>query len=64
MLLEGTLMGAALCGMLSVDKRVILLTILIRVGKGNLDILALQMDDRIEAIVGHAIVQQVFESMT
>ncbi len=45
MLLEGALMGAALRGVLAVDKAVILLAILIGVGEGNLYILALDMDD-------------------
>ena len=64
MFLESTLMGATLCGVLSVYERVILLAILVGMGEGNLDIVTLQMDDRIERVVRHTILQQVFESMT
>ena len=35
--LEGTLMGAALRGVLAIDKRVIFLTILLRMGEGDVD---------------------------
>ena len=55
MLLEGTLMGTALGGMLTVDERVILLTILVGMGKGNLDILTLEVDDGIECLISHAV---------
>ena len=51
MLLEGTLVRTALCGMLTIHKRVVLLTILVGMGKGDLDILTLQMDDGVEGIV-------------
>ena len=46
-LLKGTLMSTALSSMLSVDKRIILLTILISMSKGNLYVVTLKMDDRI-----------------
>ena len=63
-LLEGALMGAALNGMLTIDERVILLAILVGMGKGYLDVLALQVDDGIEGIAGHAVLQQVFETVS
>ena len=63
MLLEGTLMGSALCGMLTVYKRVVLLTILVGMREGNLDILTFQMDNRVEGIVGHAVLQQILQTM-
>ena len=64
MLLEGTLVRTALCGMLTIHKRVVLLTILVGMGKGDLDILTLQVDDGIEGIVGHTILQQILQTMT
>ena len=64
MFLESTLVGTALCGMLSVDKRVILFTILVGMGKGNLHVLSFQVDNRIKGIIGHAIAQQVFQSVS
>src|SRR5574344_2080707 len=63
MLLEGTLMSTALGGMLTVDKRVILLAILVGVGEGNLDVLALEVDDRIETVTRHRVVEKIFESV-
>ena len=64
MLLEGTLMRSTLCGVLSVDKRVIFLTILVGMGEGNLDIVTLQMDDGIERIIGHTVLEQILQSVT
>ena len=55
MLLEGTLVCAALCGVLSVDKRVVLLAILVGMGEGYLDVVTLQVDNGIKRIVGHAV---------
>ena len=63
MLLEGTLVGTALCGMLSVDEGVVFLAVLVGMGEGYFDVLALQVDDGIEGIVGHAVAQQVFQTM-
>ena len=63
MLLEGTLMSTALGGMLTVDKRVILLAILVGMGEGNLDVLALEVDDRIETVTRHRVVEKIFESV-
>ena len=57
MLLERALMRTALGGMLTVHERVILLAILIGMGESNLDILAFEMDDGIDALGGHVIVQ-------
>ena len=63
MLLEGALVGTSLCGMLSVDKGVILLAVLVGMGKGYLNIFPFEVDDGIDAIVGHVIVEQVFETV-
>ena len=59
--LEGTLMRAALGCMLSVDERIIFLAVLSRVGKGNFYVFSFQVDDRIEPVVGHIVVQQVYQ---
>ena len=57
MLLKGTLMGTTLCGVLAIDERVIFLAILVGMCKGYLDIVALQMDNRIEGVVRHTVLQ-------
>ena len=57
------LVRAALRGMLPVYKGVILLAVLVGVGKGNLDVLALYVNDGVKAVVGHAVVQQVGQTI-
>ena len=47
MLFESTLVRTSLCGVLSVDKRVIFLTILAGMRKSDLDIFSFQVDDGI-----------------
>ena len=64
MLLEGTLMSTALSGMLTIYERMVFLAILISMGESNLYILAHDMNDRIQAVVGHIVVQQVFKTIT
>ena len=64
MLLEGTLMGTALRGMLAVDEGIVLLAILVGMGEGYLDVVALQMDNGVQGIVRHAVLQQVFQPVT
>ena len=64
MFFEGTLVCTTLYGMLTIDKRIVFLTILVCMGEGNLDILALQVDDRVECIVRHTVFQQVFQSVS
>ena len=59
MLLEGTLMSTSLGGMLTIDKRVILLAILVGMGESYLYVLALDVDDRIERVGGHGVSQEV-----
>ena len=63
-LLEGTLVGTALRGVLAVDERVVLLAILVGMGKGYLNVIALQVDDGVQRIVGHAVLEQVLQTMT
>ena len=63
MLLESTLMGTALCGVLTVDKAVVLLTVLVGMGKGYLDVVTLQMDNGVEGVIGHAVFQQVLQAV-
>ena len=64
MLLESALMGTALCCMLTVDKGVVLLTVLVGVGEGYLYVFALKVNDRIHHFGGHSVVKQVLESVT
>ena len=64
MLLESRLVSTALRGMLTVHKRVILLTILIGMCEGNLYILSLHVDDWVDAIHGHIVIQQVLQTIT
>ena len=61
--LEGALMGTSLCGVLAVDERVVLLAVLAGVGEGNLYVIALEMDDRVEGIGRHAVSKQVGKSV-
>ena len=63
MLLEGTLMRTSLGGVLTVDEGIILLAILVSMGEGNLDVLALHVDDVVETFVGHIIAQQILQTM-
>ena len=63
MLLECALVRAALGGVLTVDERMILLAILVGMGEGYLYVLALHVYDGVDALVGHAVVEQVFQSV-
>ena len=58
-LLEGALVGAALGGVLSVDKRVILLAILVGMCKGYLYVLALDVYDGVKRVGGHGVGKEV-----
>ena len=62
-LLQGRLVRTALGGVLAVDEGVVLLAILIGVGKGNLNIFALEVDDVVEPFAGHVILQQILQTM-
>ena len=61
--LESRLMGAALNRVLTVDEGIIFLAVLVGVGQRNFDVLALQMDDGVERVVGHSVFQQVFQAV-
>ena len=62
-LLEGRLMGTALNRVLTVDERIIFLAVLVGVGQRDFDVLALQVDDGVERVVGHSVFQQVFQAV-
>ena len=62
-LLQSTLMRTALCGMLPIDKGIVFLAILVSMGKGNLDVIALQVYYVIKAFGSHVILQKVFQTM-
>ena len=57
-------MGTTQRCMLSVYKRVVFFAILLAMCKGNLYILALQMDNGVQGIIVHAVFQQVRKSLT
>ncbi len=63
MLLESTLVSTSLGGVLTVDKRVVFLSILVGMGKCYLDVIGFHVYDRIECIGGHVVTQQVFKSV-
>jgi hypothetical protein len=49
--------------MLAVDKAVIIFTVLKSVRDGNLDILSLEMDYRIEAFTVHVVIEKVNQAV-
>ena len=55
MLLESALVGTALRGVLAVDKTVVLLAILVGMGKSDLDVLPLHVNDVIKSLRGHIV---------
>ena len=61
--LEGTLVCASLCGVLSVYERVIFLAILVGVCERYLYVLALGVDDGIESVGGHGVVEKVYQTV-
>ena len=63
MLLECTLMRAALRGVLSVHEGVVLLSVLVGVCECYLDVLPLEVYDGVESVVGHIVCEQVFQSV-
>ena len=62
-LTESGLVGAPLDSVLSVDKGIILITRLVGVREGNLNIFARDMNNRIKRISGHALCEQVEETV-
>ena len=63
MFFESALVSTSLRGMLTVDERIIFLSILISVAKCNLNILALHVNYRVETVDGHSVFQQVLQSV-
>ena len=63
MFLKGTLMRAALCRMLTIDIGIIFLAILRRVGKSNIDALALNMHDGIKRRRRKIVRKKVFKTI-
>ena len=63
MLLEGALMSSALRGVLTVDKGIVLLAILVGVGESHLDVLALHVDDVVEAVIGHVVGKKILQTV-
>ena len=63
-LLEGALVGTALCGVLTIDEGMVFLTILVGMGEGYLDVLTLHVYDGIEAIGCHVVGEQILQTVT
>ena len=63
MLLERALVGAALRGVLAIDKAVVFLTILVGMGEGNLYVLALEVDDGVQRVCRHGVDKQVLKAV-
>ena len=62
-LFKSTLMRAALRGMLTVYKAVILFSILVGMGKSYLNIFAFNMNDGIKRVYGHIVNEQILQSV-
>ena len=58
-----SLVRTALDGMLAIDERVILIAILVSMGKCNLNIIALEVNNRIEGLNGHILREQVKQTI-
>ena len=56
-------MGASLRGMLSVDKRIILLSILVGMGDGHLNVFTKEVNDGIELLLGHVLIEEILQSV-
>ena len=63
MFLKRTLVGTSLRGMLTIDERVILLSVLVSMRECDLDILTFKMNNGVKPIVGHRIVEEIFKSV-
>ena len=63
MLLESALMGAALCGVLSVHERVILLAILVGMRESYLDVLTLHVYYGVERVGSHRVGEQICQAV-
>ena len=56
---KGYLMGTTLDGVLTIDEGVVLLARLVGMGERNLNILAFEVNDRVERIYRHIVGQEV-----
>ena len=64
MLLESTLMRTSLRSMLPVYKRVVFFSVLIGMRESNLDVIANHMNNRVQSVRCHVIVEQILQSVT
>ena len=62
-LAEGGEVRAALRGVLAVDEGIVFLAAVVAVGEGDLDVLALEMDDRIERLAADFLAQQIQQAV-
>ena len=63
MFAQRTLVRAALCGVLAVDKRVVFLAVLVAVSERYLDVVAFQVHDWVERVRCAAVLQQVEQTV-
>jgi hypothetical protein len=57
------LVRPALGGVLTIHKGIVFLTILVGMRESNLNILTLQVNDFVQSIGSHIVLQQVFQAM-
>src|SRR5258708_6829744 len=60
---EGGEVGAAHGGVLAVDERPVFLAVVVAVGEGDLDVLALEVDDGVERLAAELLGQEVLEAV-
>ena len=60
---ESRLVSAALSGVLTVDKRIVFLAILVGVSDNHLYLVVLKMDRRVERVVAHIFLYEVAETI-
>ena len=61
---ECALVCSSLCGVLSVDEGVVFFAVLVGVCEGDFDVVGGEVYDGVEAVVGHGVLQEVFESVS
>ena len=63
MLTQSTLVRSALRGVLTIDKRIIILAVLVDMGEGDFNVVAFQVDNRIERLFAVALLQQIEQAV-
>ena len=60
---EGGLVAAALDGVLAVDETVVFFAVVLGVGEGNLDVVALEVDNRVEGFFAEVFFEKIEEAV-